>query len=156
MNCWNALIILVVVAVAIVGRYVYLQWQNQHDEQRVVDNDIMNRVIVSVGEQRYSWWPISHFILYALLAFLFPDCWLFLFAMGILWELIEYAVSLFAYRKLRDSETYDASKSRGENKQFDKSSVQYAKEWWAGNITDIYFNVAGIIVGLLLAKLIKH
>jgi hypothetical protein len=71
-----------------------------------------------------------HFIL----AFIFPQCWPLLLVFGVLWEIIEYISGLNERSKKKDL------------------SIQYSTKWWAPNIADLFLNVFGMSLGLLLRK----
>ena len=160
MKCGSALIILLVVAGAIILRYVYLQHEYHNDEAKIIQGDIMNRTLFSVGSFNFSLWPISHFVMYMILAFFFPDCWLFLFAIGVTWELVEFAIQAITYHHVLSglnpkSSSSDAVATTTPAADYHQASVQYDKEWWSGSFGDILFNTAGIVTGLALAKLLR-
>ncbi len=132
----NILMIMSIVVVAII-LYHFLWVQNQ------VKNDVLNQIVVRLGNGCCSSWPFTHMILFTVLTIMFPKprCILFIFVLGVLWELIENLIGLslnLPKHVLRDSTT---------------QIVQYNENWWAGSLLDIYFNLAGIILGLVLIKI---
>ena len=104
----------------------------------ILENDPLNKVLFKIGPVTISWWPISHFLLYAILGFFFPTCFIPLMILGILWELFELLLGILS--KKRQSVT------RG---------VQYGDKWWSANLFDPFFNAAGFLVGMLIAKLVS-
>ena len=96
----------------------------------------------------YSWWPITHFILYLVLGILCPDIWLYLFVLGIIWELFEWAGGIFLCK-------HDKFSEKIVNKNLMKkieSKKQYGEEWVAGKFSDLFFNGAGLALGLGIRK----
>lgn len=153
-NCTGAIVILVVIASLIVLRYVYLLKTNQNSERKLIHNDIMNRIVVDLSGQRLSWWRISHFLMYFVLGFLFPQCWLFLVVIGFFWELFEFAVQFFAYqdRHRIDNRDNDASYRQ---QQTAAPAIDYDTVWWTGSFQDIVYNLLGLFAGVMLARLIR-
>ena len=99
--------------------------------------DILNFRIFPWGKECCSAWPLSHFVMFMILGFFFPDCWLTLFIMGLLWEGWEFISGTF------------------QKKHYVKNDgkMQYTEKWWQANIYDIFFNGAGILVGYVARKL---
>lgn len=92
-----------------------------------------------IGPVTVSWWPISHIILYFILGYLFPNCWLPIMLMGILWEIVEYIAGLiFVHRR----------------KIVTSKGLQYNDKWWSSNLFDPLFNAFGFVAGVLAAKII--
>lgn len=60
--------------------------------------DILNYRIIKIGKQCCSYWPISHFVLFLILGYMYPNDFVFFTLLGILWELIEFTLS----KTLRD------------------------------------------------------
>ena len=89
-----------------------------------------------------SGWPLSHFILFMVLAFKFPQHAKFLFVTGVMWEVVE---SLIGY----------ITKDRTVKMDTEMTKTMYKSQWWTGNFNDILFNTAGIIAGLCLKKYYK-
>jgi len=81
-------------------------------------------------------WGISHFILYAVMVYIFPKNWLFILMIGIIWEFIEVLLSYYSILNCY-------LLNYGRNK--------YTK-WWYGRYQDIIMNIFGIIFGLYLKK----
>jgi hypothetical protein len=87
-----------------------------------------------------SLWPISHGILFFIIGILFPDCDIIAIGGGIIWELIEM---------LMGSVT---SKQRQGVRRSAKSKIEYSKNWWAGSMKDILFNIVGFYLGKAVSK----
>jgi hypothetical protein len=73
------------------------------------------------------------------LGFLYPQCWLPIMILGLVWELIEYIAGLiFVHRR----------------KVVTSKGVQYNDKWWSANIFDPFFNAFGFVLGFLLYKVV--
>tara|TARA_Y100000389_G_C16976976_1_gene278416 strand:- start:45 stop:467 length:423 start_codon:yes stop_codon:yes gene_type:complete len=83
----------------------------------------------------YSFWPLSHIILYIILGIVAPDYWYLWIIIGIFWEIIE-----FIFGKL--------SKTSGKN------NTQYGDKWLNYRFSDIFFNLFGLLIGVSISKLI--
>lgn len=143
-SCTGAIVILVVIASLIVLRYVYLLKTNEHSERKLIHNDVMNRIVIDLSGQRLSWWRISHFLMYFILGFLFPKCWLFLVIVGFLWEVFEFTIQYFAYQNNRT--TY--------RQQSAAPAIDYDTVWWTGSFQDIVYNLLGLFAGVMLARIL--
>ena len=86
-----------------------------------------------------SWWNISHFIMYVILGFLSPEYWLLWFGCGVGWELFESLCGKIM------------SKTGIKIHRVD-TETQYGDMWVSGSFTDIIFNSAGLLIGVLLSK----
>lgn len=109
-------------------------------------NDIMGKVLFRVPaldarsfmgqgglsqKQCCTGWQISHFILFMILGYKFPGCWLVFTVLGFLWEFVEFGLGILM-------------KGR---------STGWMGSWWGGNWTDILFNTMGLFVGIMLRRL---
>ena len=107
--------------------------------------DILNKKLINFevfGQPCCSWWPISHFILYLILGFLFPDYQLEFILIGIGWELLECLMG-------RICRQFSSVK-----KEEDAKGVEYVY-WMSGSFKDIIFNIAGLYTGVLLNRIIN-
>jgi hypothetical protein len=114
--------------------------------------DVLNKVLVKleVGDTKYpfSFWPFSHFILYVILGFLFPDIPLELTVAGIAWEALESITGhalRSKYPEIRSRNFMDYLKQQKPRE--DKEDTQYA-DWMSGSLWDIVFNIIGLLVGM--------
>lgn len=86
-----------------------------------------------------SWWPASHFLVFFVLGFLFPQCFLLAVVLGLLWEglesIIEYATT---------------PKTKGPA----IPGVEY-QQWASSSLRDIGYNVWGFLAGAGLAVLVR-
>ena len=108
-------------------------------------SDIFNKKLINFdifGQPCCSWWPISHFILYLILGFLFPDYQLEFILIGIVWELLECLMGFIC----RDF----SSVKKGD----DANGVEYVY-WMSGSFKDIIFNIIGLYTGVLLNRIIN-
>ena len=134
-NCIFAIVILIVL-VLVIGLYGGVMRLLFKDN--IIFKDFMNIRVFNMGENCCSLWPISHFILYMILAFLFPNCITILFLIGVMWEFIEMTGDNVISR-------FNTAKHSG--------NTQYSSNWVEGNFKDVVFNSAGLAVGYALRKL---
>ena len=88
----------------------------------------------------YSLWPCTHIILYIFLGFVAPSWWWLWLVVGLVWEVLEYGVSLCVV----DTDSPEGAECR-------KRRDQYGEKWMCGRVSDLIFNGMGLIIGLLLA-----
>jgi hypothetical protein len=136
-----------IVVFALVIALIFLQWfylKSTVPPEQIVYADPMNEKVIDVPflENCCSWWPISHFILFLVLGYFFPDCWVYLVIAGITWELLEMVMSHLTGHQRQAVKVSDAR-------------VEYSGNWWAGSFKDVFMDVAGLIVGILLRKLVE-
>ena len=120
-------------------------------KDKMILKDFMNYKICDIslfGADCCSLWPFSHLILYAILAFIFPDCLIVLFIIGVVWELMEMSGDFIIskYNKTKKS------RPMSQKKKSETSKVEYKGVWIQGNFKDILFNVVGIAIGFGLRK----
>jgi hypothetical protein len=90
-------------------------------------------------KEEFSWWPISHFLLYLFLGIFAPSLWLLWFTLGIVWEICEALTGKLI------------SKGRS---RLGKMYRQYGAEWVCGKSSDIFFNSVGLLTGVLISSVI--
>lgn len=133
--CKGAIYVLLVVFALIVVYYIYKRVSGGN----IAAEDPLNQKVFNLAclENCCSWWPISHFFLYAILGFFFPQCFFLLLIIGILYELFEMVLA----------------KAFGTERQpiADAGQVEYSRNWWSGSMKDILFNVLGLVTGVALA-----
>lgn len=101
--------------------------------------DVLNKMIVDFelfGRRCCSLWPISHFVLYGIVTYMYPKEWKFIFLIGLVWEIYEWMLSRFFIKNT------NVIKS--------DSNLQYNETWWAAEPLDIFMNTMGIALALLL------
>ncbi len=110
---------------------------------------VRNYLHKDVLEQNFAsctgcdYWAGSHFLLFMLLGYMFPDKLLLMMILGIIWEFIEtylgtQKLKLFGRRVVLIGNTNE----NGETKSNDEDD-----SWWYGRVTDIAFNLMGLITG---------
>jgi hypothetical protein len=109
----------------------------------------------------YSGWPLSHLLLHLYLGFYCPDLWMLWLGLGVLWEIVEWAIG----EQLKNPEKASKTTSRIGKiffPQFGKTTdadgdadgdgdgdgMQYEKQWVQGNMSDILFNNVGLFIGV--------
>jgi len=86
-------------------------------------------LLTKLGPFDLDGWSVSHGLFYILLGYLFPDHFILLMFMGILWELMEEFVL---------------------NSILPKGGG--CQRWWFGRISDIPMNAIGFMIGVALSK----
>ena len=128
-------------ALAIFIYFKYLEYTYKKD---YVQHDPLNKQIVDmpiISKNCCSWWPISHFILFSIYAFIWPQYSWILFLYGVLWEVLEGIMNTL-------ETSTGAPVKHQQTRKGDK--VEYVT-WWEASYKDILFNSVGIIVGRTLA-----
>lgn len=116
---------------------------------KVQHSDVLNIKLGTLpGGLPLSGWPLSHFALFAFLAFKYPDAWPFMTAMGIVWEIIEHLINVINPGRPEHQPSILGQTS-------DDGNADYEDVWMAGRKQDILFNSAGIITGLALNRLLR-
>ena len=95
--------------------------------------------------KNFSWWPISHFVMYIILGAIAPEYWLLWFCIGIGWEILESGAGKII-------------PAAGLNKLVRRldGQKQYGDNWMSGSLTDVIFNGAGLGIGILLSRMINR
>lgn len=89
-------------------------------------------------------WAVSHLFLYMVLGYMFPDHLFLLMTLGLIWEFVEQflgtlKLDFMGYGKM--AEVLGAVDKSGES------------VWWFGRVSDIAFNMVGLITGYEIARL---
>ena len=125
---------------------VYFSVMKKFFKDKISHNDPLNKKVLEapfLGKNCCSWWPISHFIAFAVFAYIWPQYWKHLFALGVAWEGVEW---VFRYLSTPKGEELKFKRTRTAS-----GSVEY-EQWWSSSSKDIVFNGAGILVGLFLKR----
>jgi hypothetical protein len=128
MKCKYVYVLCTVAALIIFLNYALFKIHNQD-----YMNEIVFRDLPILGD--LSWWPISHFVLYLILGYLFPQCWILILSIGVLWEGFEKFYGDYVdSQKAEDGGEYST--------------------WWAWNWKDVVMNIMGFLTGTALRKTI--
>lgn len=105
---------------------------------KIAKNDFMNKNISTniPFVKNISWWPVSHFVMYFILGFMFPYCARGILTLGMFWEIFE---STLGYLNL--NRTLDKP---------DPKIYQYSS-WWTGTVSDLIYNVIGFLCGAFIS-----
>ena len=142
-RCHKAYAVLFIVVVSIAVYWVFLRMiYSSLDVQR---NDILNKKLFDFPmlENCCSYWPITHLLLFAILGFAFPTCWLELLLLGVLWEVFESVLAYLA----------------GKQRQYvvsNNDNIEYSKSWWSGSMKDIIMNIIGFALGWSIRKIVSR
>lgn len=128
-------------AVAVVTYFCCLRLVSKVVLINILDIDPLN---IQLFSQRFSSpWSISHFALFTLVGYLFPNSVWIAFSLGVVWEAIEFAIEQFFFYMV------PGARQQMQTNIIDK---HYRGSWWAMSATDIVFNLMGLITGLLIAS----
>ena len=93
-----------------------------------LNNDIIQTKII----YDLDFWGLSHILLFFIMTIIFPKQYMFLFLLGIIWEIGEGFLYLY----------------------FSYLNIKCYKKWWYFQFIDILYNSIGIILALLIRKII--
>ncbi len=124
----------------IFGYFFYL---TKHFGDCAVVADPMNKKLFSIGKFPISQWPLSHFVLYMLIASVMPKWWWLIILIGCAWEGVEMIA-----KKLQKGNNKKASRTR-----INESEYTYLT-YWESTVEDIIINTVGVLVGVGLTKII--
>tara|TARA_B110000858_G_C17637834_1_gene396606 strand:+ start:208 stop:660 length:453 start_codon:yes stop_codon:yes gene_type:complete len=132
---------------AFLAGFIHLKWLFGYISNRgtYIKSDLFNKLIIDIklfGRKCCSFWPISHFIFYGILTYMFPSKWKEIFVIGFLWEFYEIIMSKIVI------ENTDIINN--------DSNIQYSQTWWAAEPLDIFFNTMGILLALLIRHIQKN
>lgn len=136
----GALGVLIVVALLLAAYGVFLNSTGAND---FVDTRAFSLSAGSSPSVNFSFWPVSHFLLYLGLGMAFPEVVPELFVVGILFEFFEDLVGW-----VQKEHFPSFSVGTPENSL-------YADRWMRGNGWDIIFNAAGLLVGAGMTQTVR-
>jgi len=130
------------IIIALILCYWFTLLSIHKTEENAVYGDPMNKIVFTLPylEACCSWWPISHFILFTIIGFLFPDCDLMAIAAGVGWELVEMTVY------------YAMGANRQGVRRTGSERVEYSSSWMAGSFKDVVMDILGFYLGKFLNK----
>lgn len=124
----------------IAASLIFMNWFRlmiQHESTSISQYDPMNVEVLRIeGMNVLSLWPIMHFVLFTIITFLYPDCWVLILTTGIVWELFEVLCSKIFNYGYQPHRTNQASKT-----------LEYQSGYWAGSWRDIIMNSLGVLFG---------
>jgi hypothetical protein len=129
-NCIWIWFIMLLVVTFITQYYLYVN----------INTDKLNYIIFETGfDNCCSTWPILHLLLYLILGFVWPDCWVQLWLMGVIWEIFEEISGRLMINKLIPNDTNTSA-----------VKMQYTK--LDGRWSDIVMNSIGLLMGVIIKK----
>ena len=97
-------------------------------------------------------WLMSHFILFALCGYFFPNTFYFAMLLGILWELIEH-FKLFSFATKCINRKESILSLNNYVKLFQEhSSDDINNNWWYGKYEDVIVDFIGFVTGYFILK----
>ena len=118
------------------------------DDESLENTDPLNKNVFSMNingtEHKFSWWPITHFVLFLFVGLLFDTSWYLPWMVGgAYWEGLEFTMgSILSKWVLKPPET-KKNTTTGNN-------TQYERQWLNGGYSDLAFNGAGLLLGYLI------
>ena len=134
-QCKGAYYILLALPILIVCYWLVMSWIYGYNN--VSKKDTLNRKVIDIPwlDNCCSCWPISHFLVFTLLGFMFPNCDVLIIGAGILWEVVEVLFDWFLQRSHQGMRVGDGSQ------------LEYSGNWWAGSFKDIFADISGFYLG---------
>lgn len=105
------------------------------------DTYFKDPLLTKLGLMDLDGWSLTHILFYLLLGYLFPDHFVPLMLMGVLWEIVEH----FVLNHLK-SLNYHAKCT---NMLLPRDQEN---RWWFGRVSDIPMNALGFAIGYHLNK----
>lgn len=138
-KCGGVYVIFLVVIVAIFLYYAVMSW---YLKKSMINDDLLNRKAFTfdVFPGCCSWWPVTHFVLFFIIGWFYPDCGVVAMTGGILWELVEAILGSLT----------PPDKVNGSTNNF-----EYTK-WWGMSFKDIIANALGFYSAKLLRMVYEN
>ena len=128
-----AILIPIMIFICILGFYKCIK-HNKHYIKYDILSKNYNFTSIKILDNYLNGWGISHFILYFILAYIYPSEWIFILVCSILWEILEYILSFSVFN-------YEC--------KYNNTDVKY-NNWWYAQYEDIVMNILGISLALLI------
>ena len=94
----------------------------------------------------FDLWSVSHIIVFFIVTYIYPKEWLFIYIMGVSWELFEYWCG---------AANPDNIKFLFGNCKLMELSDKYDSNWWYGKKTDLIANAIGVFGALFVKKYLR-
>jgi len=108
--------------------------------------DPMNKKLFSVFGFPISTWPLSHFVLWVVIATLAPKNWKLYIGFGVAWEVTEYLFKTYGKETVL---------SRTARTRLDAKKYQYLT-YWESTWEDIALNSLGIVTGVAISQFLPY
>ena len=96
-------------------------------------------------------WLLSHFVLFAICGYFFPNNFYFAMLLGILWEIVEHLQLLTFASSCKNNEGNKSSLIKYQFIFEDKSqNNDINKNWWYGRYEDIIVDFLGFVTGYFI------
>ncbi len=128
------LLILPVLSIFIYGKYRCDNYHKNYNVDRLEFNLFKNSHKFGLDG-----WSITHFTLFFIIGFLYPQMFFTTITLGLLWELFETFIGIYKPNFIKDF-------------GFCKLSDNKYKVWWYGKWSDIIVNLIGFLCGAYIKK----
>lgn len=107
------------------------------------DTYFKDPLLTKLGLLDLDGWSLTHVLFYVLLGYLFPDHFVPLMLMGVLWEIVEE----FVLNRLSSARS-----------KCDKIVLprDHENRWWFGRVSDIPMNALGFVIGFHLKNKLRY
>lgn len=134
-NCDKTVSILAYAAILLFVYFTVLLGIYGKDEMG--NHDPLNRIVFPVTEGCCSSWASLHVLLFAVIGYLYPECFVTATILGVVWEFAEDFLGSLGITK-------------GKAFRTNVHKVEYNDTWWAGSFKDIILNTVGFAFGAML------
>lgn len=126
-KCYKAIIILLIVGMIIIISYIISICKGVNK----IQSDTLGMSIVDLCVTSFTIWSLSHFILYFILGYYFPNCGCIIISIGIIWEIIEESLG-YVFPKINVKQ---------------QNGLVESVRWWKGSVFDIIVDILGFYLG---------
>ena len=104
-------------------------------------------LLFNINNSIINGWLISHFIVFMVAGYMYPDHFYFIMLIGICWEFIEMCIGYIKYIPILKNIVYNNSLLGNTLKAKDDN-------WWYGQYEDIIVNIFGLVIGKYVLPII--
>ena len=108
---------------------------------------VLKKPLLKLPETVIDWWSVTHFGLFCILAYIFPDHLFELLVISVIWEIIEDALAPPGSKGLTDCNKVYKSPWGETFRTIWCDHIARESGYWYGKWDDIFANVLGLIVG---------
>lgn len=118
----NYIIFIFTICISLILIYGYIKCRYK------IKDHIQTKIIYDVDI-----WALLHILIFFILTFIFPNQYILLFILGIMWEITEHLLGSY----------------------FKYINIKCLSQWWYFRYIDILYNLFGIILAKILLKIIS-
>lgn len=118
----NYIIYVFTICISLILIYGYIKCRYK------IEDPIKTKIIYDIDI-----WALLHILIFFILTLLFPNQYILLFILGIIWEITEHLLNLY----------------------FEYINIKCFTQWWYFRYVDILYNLIGIILAKILLNIIS-